>query len=124
MATSLKLIFSILLVMSFSCVQKTKKYPVRCILDVSKLKDVNTAGIRGSGAPLDWQNDFEMKTLIEDSLYVADITFDTGYIGTEIKFTVNGQFELAGRDNRRIIFDTGSDTTIYKAIFDVPDKKQ
>ncbi len=116
--------FFILLVTPFSCVQKTNKYPVRCILDVSKLKDVNTAGIRGSGAPLDWQNDFEMKTLIEDSLYVADITFDTGYLGTEIKFTVNGEFELAGMDNRRIIFDSRSDTSIYKAIFNVPDKKQ
>jgi hypothetical protein len=102
----------------FSCVQKTHSYPVRFVLDVSHIPNVDEVAIRGSNRPLTWENDFPMQPLVKDSLYVADITFVTGYLGAEVKFVVNGQFELPGQENRRFMFDTLSDTTVYKAVFD------
>jgi hypothetical protein len=102
----------------FSCVQKTHSYPVMFVLDVSHIPNVSEVSVRGSNLPLNWENDYPMKVLIQDSLYVADITFVTGYLGAEVKFVVNGQFELSGQENRRFMFDTTSDTTIYRAIFD------
>jgi len=44
-------------------------------------------------------------------------TVGTGYKFTEVKFTVNDEFELKGKDNRRINFSE-KDTTYYKAFFD------
>lgn len=102
----------------FSCVQKTHSYPVRFVLDVSHIPNVSEVSVRGSNLPLNWENDFPMQTLVKDSLYIADITFVTGYLGAEVKFVVNGQFELPGQENRRFRFDTSSDTTVYKAVFD------
>ena len=100
-----------------SCVQKTYERKVRFILDVSNEENVKSVGIRGSNNPLSWQSDLEMKPLIEDSIYVADVTFVTGYLGVEMKFVVNGQFELQNEENRRIPFDLKSDTTVFKAVF-------
>jgi len=102
----------------FSCVQKTHSYPVRFVLDVSHIPNVSEVSVRGSNLPLNWENDYPMKVFKQDSLYVADITFVTGYLGAEVKFVVNGQFELSGQENRRFKFDTTSDTTVYRAIFD------
>jgi hypothetical protein len=74
-------------------------------------------GVRGEGNPLSWREDFAMTPLSADSLYTVTITGQTPYDFTEIKFTVNGQFELEGKENRRLVF-TG-DTTFYKAKFNV-----
>ena len=74
-------------------------------------------GIRGQGKPLSWDNDFELKPVVKDSLYTATITAVTGYKFAEIKFTVNGDFELKEQPNRRVVF-SDKDTTYYNAIFD------
>jgi hypothetical protein len=58
-----------------------------------------------------------MTELVKDSLYTVTIAGQTPYDFTEIKFTVNGQFELENKDNRRLVF-TG-DTTYYRAKFNV-----
>ena len=54
----------------------------------------------------------------KDSLYRAVVTIHTGYKVTEVKFTLNGDFELKEKDNRRIEFGP-TDTTVYRARFDV-----
>jgi hypothetical protein len=59
-----------------------------------------------------------MQPIIKDSLYAVDVTFTTGYLGAEVKFVVNGQFELQNQDNRRFAFDIEKDTTLYRAVFD------
>jgi hypothetical protein len=100
-----------------SCVQKSYNQTVTVILNVSGIKDIKTVGVRGAGKPLSWKEDFEMKPLIKDSLYTATFSGKTGYLFTEIKFVVNGEFELKDKDNRRVYFDK-STKTIYKATFD------
>jgi putative oxidoreductase len=101
------------------CVQPAYDRTVIYDLDVSALDDVKTVGIRGSDSPLSWERDSALVPVVKDSLYRVVITYRTGYLITQAKFTVNGEFELKDRDNRRITFATG-DTTIYRARFNQP----
>lgn len=109
------LVMSVLL---YSCVQKTHKRVVVVTLDVSKVKNIQSVGIRGNGKPLSWETDYPMKEVIKDSLYKAIITTQTGYLFAEGKCTVNGTFELQDQPNRRINFDTKNDTTFVDLVFD------
>lgn len=101
-----------------SCVQKSYKRIVVVTLDVSKVKEVQSVGIRGNGKPLSWENDYPMQKIVKDSLYKAIITTDTGYLFAEYKCTVNGNFELQNKPNRRIVFDSTKDTTYINLVFD------
>ncbi len=116
MKTILK-ITAIMMLMS-SCVQKSYKRVVVITLDVSKVKNIQSVGIRGEGKPLSWESDYPMQELVKDSLYKAVITTETCYLFAEAKCTVNGNFELQNKPNRRIVFDTKKDTTYVKLIFD------
>lgn len=60
----------------------------------------------------------ELKPIKKDTSYEAIFSLTTGYKFTEAKFTVNGQFELTEKDNRRILF-TDKDTIVYNAKFNV-----
>ncbi len=102
-----------------SCVQNTYRKTVVFTLDASGLKNVKKVGLRGSDKPLSWEYDTKMIAIISDSLYQQTISYETGYMFTEIKFTVNDTFELAERDNRRVNFSK-EDTTYYKAVFNYP----
>jgi putative oxidoreductase len=109
----------ILLLLSLAgCVQKSYTKTVVLTLRVSNMKDIKSVGIRGQGKPLSWNKDFEMKPLVKDSLYTAIITAVTGYKFAEIKFTVNGDFELKEQPNRRVVF-SDNDSTYYNAVFDL-----
>lgn len=59
-----------------------------------------------------------LKPIIKDTLYTTTFSLVTGYKFTEVKFSVNGQFELKEKDNRKIMF-SDKDTTFYEAGFDV-----
>lgn len=111
------ILISLLLLSLAGCVQKSYKRTVVVTLSVPNIKDIKTAGIRGEGKPLSWNTDYEMKPVVKDSLYKATITAVTGYKFAEIKFTVNGVFELKDQPNRRIIF-SDKDTTYFNAVFD------
>ena len=111
------ILISLLLFWLAGCVQKSYIKTVLVTLKVSNIKDIKTVGIRGQGKPLSWDNDFELKPVVKDSLYTATITAVTGYKFAEIKFTVNGDFELKDQPNRRVVF-SDKDTTYYNAIFD------
>lgn len=101
-----------------SCVQKTYKRVVVVTVDVSKQKGVQQVGLRGNGQPLSWETDYPMTEVVQDSLYKAIITTETGYLFAEGKCTVNGTFELQNQPNRRIEFDTKKDTTYVNLVFD------
>ena len=103
-----------------SCVQESYNQTVTVILDVSGIKDIKSVGVRGDSKPLSWDEDFEMKPLIKDSLYTTTFSGKTGYLFAEIKFVVNDEFELKDKDNRRVYFDK-SRQTIYKATFNKND---
>ena len=117
---SFAILTSIILALS-SCVQKSSQKTIIVKLDVGSLDSVQTVGIRGEDKPLSWDYDMELKPVVKDSLYTVVFSLVTGYKFTEVKFTVNGQFELQEKDNRRIFF-TDLDTTIYEAIFDINSK--
>ncbi|MBK8080286.1 MAG: hypothetical protein IPK25_08395 [Saprospiraceae bacterium] len=102
-----------------SCVQKTYERKVKFLLDVSGIDNIKSVGIRGAQSPLNWETDIEMKPVFKDSMYAIDITFVTGYLFTEVKFVVNGAFELQYQDNRKILFDTTQDTTVCKIKFNI-----
>ncbi|MDZ7935758.1 MAG: hypothetical protein U5M51_12520 [Emticicia sp.] len=63
------------------------------------------SGVAGEGKPLSWQSDLPLKEIVKDSLYSTTLTVETGYLFSEVKFTVNGEFELQDKDNRRVIYD-------------------
>lgn len=107
-----------LLFTATGCVQKAYKKTVVVILNTAGKQNIQTAGIRGEGKPLSWREDFLMQPVVKDSLYTATITAITGYKFTEIKFTIDGEFELNGQPNRRVVFSDG-DTTFYNAVFNV-----
>ena len=102
-----------------SCVQSTRTRVVVVTLDVSGRGPIEKVGVRGEGNPLSWREDYLLTPIVKDSLYTATIIGHTPYDFTEIKFTVNGQFELENQDNRRVVF-TG-DTTYYRAKFNTMD---
>ena len=104
-----------------SCVQKSSKKTIIVKLNVEGMKNVQAVGIRGNEKPLSWDYDMELKPIIKDTLYIATFSLVTGYKFTEAKFTVNGQFELNEKDNRKILF-SDKDMTVYEAKFDVPKK--
>jgi putative oxidoreductase len=99
------------------CVQKTKTQKVVYTLDVSGIKNIQSVGVRGADQPLSWETDLLMKPIIKDSLYRAEVTYITGYKITEVKFTVNGNFELQNQENRKIRFDEKQSVTKVKAVF-------
>lgn len=101
-----------------SCVQKSSKKTVVLKLNVQGIKNIQSVGIRGNEKPLSWDYDLELKPIVKDTLYTATFSIVTGYKFTEAKFTINSQFELPEKDNRRIVFSE-SDTTVYEATFDV-----
>ncbi len=101
-----------------SCVQKSYKRTVSLLLDVSGNKDIKTVGIRGNDKPFSWDNDQEMEIVKKDSLYKTTFTIETGRLSTELKFTINGNFELQDKENRKVYFNQ-SGVTIYKAKFNI-----
>jgi hypothetical protein len=112
-----KIIIVSMLCIGFSaCVQKTYRKTVVFSLDVHDAEEIKSVAIRGAEKPLSWRKDVEMRSETKDSLYRITVSFLTGYKFTEVKFVVNGEFELKDKDNRRVNFDEG-DTTFYSAVF-------
>lgn len=111
------IIINIIILSLASCVQKTNKHSITLLVDVSSLKDIKTVGIRGNDKPFSWDYDTEMEVVKKDSLYKKTCTFETGRLCTEIKFTVNGDFELKDKQNRKIYFNQNGET-VFKAKFD------
>ena len=108
---------NLFVIVSFcSCVQKSYEQKVVLLLDVSEVQNVKSVGVRGNEKPFSWDFDTEMEVVKKDSLYKKTFTITTGYLFTEIKFTVNGDFELKEQDNRRVYFNK-SGSTVYKAKF-------
>jgi putative oxidoreductase len=110
----MKTIFALIVSACFltSCVQPSYEQTINITLDVSKMKDIKTVGLRSGSAPFSWDEDFPLKEVIKDSLYSANIKVTTGYKFVECKFTVNGEFEFQNEDNRRVYFDESKVTNL------------
>jgi hypothetical protein len=102
---------------AYSCVQKSSKKTIIVKLNVIGQKEIKSVGIKGNEKPLSWDYNRELVSVIKDTLYTDTFSFVTGYKFTEVKFTVNDNFELNDKPNRRIIFGE-EDTVVYEAVFD------
>ncbi|QIX63331.1 hypothetical protein HER32_20000 [Hymenobacter sp. BT18] len=103
-----------------ACVQPAHNKTVVYLLDVRGIPNVQQVGLRGRDNPLSWDQDLPLTPVGNDSsLYRTVVTTRTGYLVTEVKFTVNGEFELQQADNRRIAFGAPGDTVVYRARFNV-----
>jgi hypothetical protein len=99
-----------------SCVQKSYNRKVTLLLDVSGNKNIKTVGIRGEKKPFSWNEDVEMEVIKKDSLYKKTFEMNTGRLCTELKFTINGEFEFQNQENRKVYFSEDG-ATVYKAKF-------
>ena len=99
-----------------ACVQPAFDRTVVYELRIAGMPDVRSVAVRGDDAPLSWTKDLLLKRATDDSVYRATVTYRTGRLKTDVKFVVNGVFELQEQPNRRVAF-TG-DTTRYRALFD------
>lgn len=116
-----KIILTIIIAFSATaCVQQAFLKTVIVTLSVSNKSNIKKVGIRGEGNPLSWNKDIEMKEVIKDSVYTATVQTMTAYKFSEIKFVIDGEWELKEKPNRRVMFSEKSDTTYYTAIFDKP----
>lgn len=109
---------ALLAVLLPGCVQPSADKTVVYLLDVSGHGPVRQVGLRGRDKPLSWEQDVKLMPVVPDSLYRAVVTTRTGYRVTEVKFTLNGEFELPGGANRRVEFGPG-DTATYRAQFGI-----
>lgn len=101
-----------------SCVQESYTRKVTLLLDVSEIKNIQQVGIRGENKPFSWNENVEMEVVKKDSLFKKTFEINTGRLCTEIKFTINCEFELQEQENRKVYFAENGET-VYKAKFDV-----
>ena len=106
-----------LAVLLSACVQKTYLKTVVYTLHIPGTRPSASVGIRGNDKPLNWESDQKMSLNLSDSTYRAVVTYQTGYLFTEVKFATDGVFELAEQPNRRVLF-AATDTTFYEGTFD------
>jgi putative oxidoreductase len=115
----------ILMTVATGCVQKAYDRTVIFRVDVSRVPDVQSVGVRGANQPLSWDKDTPMVPVPDSAgLYTATVTAHTGGLMTEVKFVVNGTFEFStaqNQENRRVSLPrttTGGDTLVYRAVYD------
>lgn len=108
----------IILILVMAGVQDTKLQTITVQVTLPKKTAVKSMGVRGGDQPLSWDTDLPMREVIKDSVYTTQFQINTGFNFTRIKFALNGEIELNGKDNRKIKLSENSTSTSYKAIYD------
>lgn len=109
-----------LLVLLSGCVQQTIERTVTFEVDTRGLENVTSVGVRGNDAPLSWNSDYELTDPDGDGIYRGEVTFNTPYHTTQVKFTRDGGvFELEGQPNR-ILTLKGQTAFTFTARFNEP----
>jgi len=117
----LKLIFFLLGILFLGgCVQKAHLKTVFITLTIHTHKNIGKVGIRGNGNPLSWETDYPMERVIKDSVYKANFKTMTAFKFTEMKFTVDGIWELQNKPNRQVHYQDNMDTVFIHAVYDKP----
>ena len=107
-----------LLLFCFSCVQPTTPHAIEVELDMRKVENIQSVGIRGEYPPLSWNEDFALTDPDGDSIYTGSFIMDIPYDDFRYKFVLNGsEFELQGQDNRILNFE-GKTELKLAAVFD------
>lgn len=100
-----------------SCVQKTEKQTVVFEVAVPNIQGkVASVALRGTDAPLNWQQDKVMEYDSIKGVYRASVTYNTGYRFTEYKYVVNGVFEMQDKPNRRVDFNGKNYTVVHDTV--------
>ncbi len=103
-----------------ACVQETYVRQISLQVDMRNQIDVDSVGIRGGQAPLDWNKTLLLTDKDMDGVYIGTLSIESPYKGFEYKFVKNdGVFELDGKDNRRTAFNEDG-VTVIKAVYDKP----
>jgi len=108
----------IILILLMAGVQDTKLQTITVQVTLPKKTAVKSMGVRGGDQPLSWDTDLPMREVIKDSVYTTQFQINTGFNFTRIKFALNGEIELNGKDNRKIKLSENSTSTSYKAVYD------
>ncbi|MFY7827106.1 MAG: DoxX family protein [Flectobacillus sp.] len=108
----------IILILVMAGVQDTKLQTITVQVTLPKKTAVKSMGVRGGDQPLSWDTDLPMREVIKDSVYTTQFQINTGFNFTRIKFALNGEIELNGKDNRKIKLSENSTSTSYKAVYD------
>lgn len=108
----------IILILVMAGVQDTKLQTITVQVTLPKKTAVKSMGVRGGDQPLSWDTDLPMREVIKDSVYTTQFQINTGFNFTRIKFALNGEIELNGKDNRKIKLSENSTNTSYKAVYD------
>jgi hypothetical protein len=87
-----------------SCVQPTHRYEVEFELMIPMGTAVESVSIHGQDYPLSWEKEMPLTRKAGDSVYTVKVPFQTGYLYTEYKYKLNGEYELKEQENRRIVF--------------------
>ncbi|MEO1217499.1 MAG: hypothetical protein AAFY45_28490, partial [Bacteroidota bacterium] len=100
------LIYIGVLLLSVACVQPTIKHNITVELDMRKVENVQSVGIRGEYPPLSWNETFPLSDPDGDGIYTGSFIMDIPYDDFQYKFVLNGsEFELQGQDNRVLNFE-------------------
>lgn len=106
------IILMILAVVAASCVQEVKKHTVTFRLSAEGIAQGSRVAIKGTDKPLSWEQDVVMPYDSTSGYYTATVTFYTGYLFTEYKYTADGVYELEGQENREVIFNESGNTLV------------
>lgn len=89
------------------------------------MPNVQTVGVRGSDKPMSWRTDLPLARRDSEGIWTTTVTYRTGRLVTDVKFSVNGEFELQDAPNRTVRVPkttTGGDTMVHRAVFNTPVK--
>jgi len=109
-----------LMLLCFACVQPTIPHKIEVELDMRRVENIQTVGIRGEYPPLSWNEDFALSDPDGDGIYTGNFIMDIPYDDFRYKFVLNGsEFELPGQDNRVMNFEGKTELTLT-AVFNQP----
>ncbi len=97
-----------------SCVQPSYNRTIIFKLKVPARSNITSVGVRGNDKPFNWNSDYPLQFDPADSTYKGSATMRTGYLFTEFKFVVDGDFEFKDQANRKLFFEN-KDTIVYTA---------
>ncbi|WP_445748288.1 hypothetical protein [Polaribacter sp.] len=101
-----------------SCVQEEHQKEITFMVDTNGIESINSIGIRGDFLPNKWEETVDLTDENNDGIFEITFTEKTAVNNINFKFVKNdSQFELEGKENRKITFNYNPETIIYKSKF-------
>ena len=101
-----------------SCVQEEHQKEITLMVDTNGIENIYSIGIRGDFLPNKWEETVDLTDENNDGIFEITFTEKTAVNNINFKFVKNdSQFELEGKENRKITFNFKPETIIYKSKF-------